>query len=124
MTKRIALVVDDNSHMRAHLVQRLREVGLDTVEAQNGVEALQVLGDGGHDLIVTDIVMPEMDGMELCEEVRRRADLRSLPIIVSSTPRDSSYVIQALRRGADDYLSKPASSAAMRTVIDRVMSRV
>lgn len=106
--------------MRSHLVDILTRLGIETLEAACGTEALELLQRQTVDLVFTDLVMPEMDGFELCEEIRRRPDIQQLPIIVTSTHRDANYVIQALQSGADDYVSKPATQ---RTV-DRVLSRV
>ena len=73
-------------------------------------------------MVFTDLVMPEMDGFELCEEIRRRPAFRTLPIVVVSTHRDAAYVIQALRCGADDYLNKPFSASLAQRVIERIMT--
>jgi two-component system phosphate regulon response regulator PhoB len=68
--------------------------------------------------------MPEMDGFELCEEIRRRPALRHLPVIVISTHRDAQYVVRALRMGADDYLTKPFTAPLAERVVERAMSHV
>jgi CheY-like chemotaxis protein len=65
-----------------------------------------------------------MDGFELCEEIRRRPNLRHLPVIVISTHRDAAYVVRAIRNGADDYLTKPFSAPLAEKVIERVTSHV
>ncbi|MFP4356080.1 MAG: response regulator [Phycisphaerae bacterium] len=119
-----ALVVEDFATMRKVVIKTLKEVGLSTIEASNGVEALEKLESEPVDLVFTDLVMPEMDGFELCEEIRRRAKLRDLPIVVISTHRDAKYVIQALRTGADDYLTKPFTPQLAGRVIERVISHV
>ncbi|MDD9945050.1 MAG: response regulator [Myxococcales bacterium] len=124
MTRRTAIVVDDHAHMRAHLIERLQPLDFEIHEAEHGMHALRVLGDTLVDLVLTDLVMPEMDGMELCEEIRRRPDLRRLPIVVASTHRDARYVMEALRKGADDFVSKPVSQNQLEKVIRRVMSHV
>ena len=124
MPRLTALVVDDHAHMRAHLVERLVGLDFEIREAEHGMHALEMLGSGPADLVVTDLVMPEMDGMELCEEIRRRPDLRKLPIVVASTHRDARYVIEALRRGADDFVSKPVAPEQLKKVVRRVMSHV
>ncbi len=119
-----ALVVDDYPQMRTHLVEILTGLGLECAQAQCGTDALQILHDHAFDLLFTDLVMPEMDGFELCEEIRRRTSLRHMPIVVTSTHSDAGYVIQALQRGADDYISKPASAQTVRRVLRRVRSDV
>lgn len=119
-----ALVVEDFQTMRKAVAASLNELNIEVTEASNGIEALEKLEHESVDLVFTDLVMPEMDGYELCEEIRRRPDIRSLPIIVISTHRDSDYVIKALRVGADDYLTKPFTPNLAKRVVERAMSNV
>jgi two-component system, chemotaxis family, chemotaxis protein CheY len=118
-----ALVVEDFEIMRRNVVATLETLNMQITEAVNGLDALKVLDENKDiDLVFTDLVMPEMDGFELSEEIRRRTDLRHLPIIVISTHRDAKYVIQALRRGADDYLTKPFTAPLAQRVVERALS--
>ena len=110
--------------MRKVVGRILRDLDLEVVEACNGSEAIEVLGKESVDIVFTDLVMPQMDGFELCEEIRRRPDMRDLPIVVISTHRDAHYLIQALRCGADDYLTKPFTAVSAQRVIERTMSNV
>ncbi len=119
-----ALVVEDFQTMRKAVAASLNELHIEVTEASNGIEALEKLEHESVDLVFTDLVMPEMDGYELCEEIRRRPDIRALPIIVISTHRDSDYVIKALRVGADDYLTKPFTPNLAKRVVERAMSNV
>ena len=119
-----ALIVEDFKTMRTAIRQILETLEMETQEAANGVEALEKLESDPVDVVFTDLVMPEMDGYELCEEIRRRPALRHLPVIVISTHRDASYVIQALRVGADDYLTKPFGAALAKRVVERAISDV
>ncbi len=115
------LVVDDYESMRKPVVAILTELGVVVGEALNGLEALSMLRGGQYDVLLTDIVMPEMDGLELCEEVRKSPELLDLPIIVSSTHCDNNYIVKALRCGADDYVPKPVDSALLKRVLARVL---
>jgi PleD family two-component response regulator len=119
-----ALVVEDFETMRRNVIATLQTLNMDILEATNGLEALEVLDREKVDIVFTDLVMPEMDGFELSEEIRRRHDLRCLPVIVISTHRDAQYVIQALRRGADDYLTKPFTASLAERVVERALSHV
>ncbi len=122
-----ALIVDDYESMRKKLSAKVASLGLSVVEAENGIEAMKILrGEmaGKIDVLFTDIVMPEMDGFELCEEVRKNPDLRGLPIVVSSTHVDASYVVKALRMGADDYIAKPVKGELVKKVLTRIMTPV
>lgn len=122
--RRKMLVVEDFATMRKAVIRVLAGLNLDILEASHGLEALEVLEKEAVDLVFTDLVMPEMDGFELCEEIRRRPKLRHLPVVVISTHRDARYVVQALRRGADDYLTKPFTTPLAEKVIERVCSDV
>ena len=121
------LIVDDYESMRNKLSKELTSLGLTVMEAANGLEAMKILrgeNSGKIDVLFTDIVMPEMDGFELCEEVRKTPDLRGLPIVVTSTHVDASYVVKALRMGADDYIAKPVKSALVKKILTRIMTPV
>jgi len=119
-----ALVVEDFETMRNIIVKVLGSLNIEAIQAANGIEALKVLDAKPVDIVLTDLVMPEMDGFELCEEIRRRPNIRHLPVIVISTHRDAKYVVQALRCGADDYLTKPFTAALAERIVERVMSNV
>ena len=119
-----ALVVEDFETMRNIIAKVLDSLNIKITEATNGIEALKVLDAEPVDIVLTDLVMPEMDGFELCEEIRRRPNIRHLPVIVISTHRDAKYVVQALRCGADDYLTKPFTAAFAERIIERVLSNV
>ena len=119
-----ALLVEDYLSMRKAITKVLNSLNMEIVEACNGVEAIQTLDRERVDIVFTDLVMPEMDGFELCEEIRRRPDIRDLPIVVISTHRDAPYVLQALQAGADDYLTKPFTAALAERVVERILSNV
>ena len=119
-----ALVVEDFETMRNMIAKVLDSLNIKITEAVNGIEALKILDTEPVDIVLTDLVMPEMDGFELCEEIRRRPNIRHLPVIVISTHRDAKYVVQALRCGADDYLTKPFTAAFAERIIERVLSNV
>ncbi|MBN1807075.1 MAG: response regulator [Sedimentisphaerales bacterium] len=119
-----ALVVEDFETMRNIVNKTLDNLNIRIFEAANGIEALKILDNEPVDIVLTDLVMPEMDGFELCEEIRRRPNIRHLPVIVISTHRDAKYVVHALRCGADDYLTKPFTSALAKRIIERVLSNV
>jgi CheY-like chemotaxis protein len=117
-----ALVVDDYDNMRLRMTAAVEGLGITVDQAANGLEALKKLREDHYDLLFTDIVMPEMDGFELCEEVRNTPDLQHLLVIVASTHYDTSYIIKALRLGADDYVPKPVEPELVARVVARVMT--
>jgi two-component system KDP operon response regulator KdpE len=98
------LVVDDEAQIVRVLRAALQSNGYEIFTASNGVEALQVFLDVNPALVITDLAMPEMDGVELTREIRRRA---STPVIVVSVRNQEREKIRALDEGADDYITKP-----------------
>jgi CheY-like chemotaxis protein len=116
------LLVDDYRTIRKKLRADLEPLGLVISEAANGVEALEWLKVNPVDLVVTDLVMPEMDGFELCLEIRKNPDTQDLPIVVISTHCDVEYIMKALRLGADDYLTKPTEPDLAARVFRRVLT--
>jgi two-component system, OmpR family, KDP operon response regulator KdpE len=98
------LVVDDEVQITRVLRAALQSNGYEVTTATNGVEALVQYLENTPDLVITDLSMPEMDGVELTQEIRQRA---STPIIVVSVRNQESAKIQALDEGADDYITKP-----------------
>ena len=119
-----ALIVEDFETMRKTVAGVLGSLNMKVVEASNGIEALKILDSEQVDIVFSGLVMPEMDGFELCEEIRRRPNIRHLPVIVISTHRDAHYVVRALRCGADDYLTKPFTAQLAERIVERVMSNV
>lgn len=116
------LVVDDYEKMRQGLCAILQDLGHSVSEASNGVEALKLLDREKFDTVFTDIVMPEMDGFELCEEIRKMSACLDIPIVVISTHHDSNYIIKALRHGADDFIPKPVDPETMKRVLHRIFT--
>ena len=108
------LVVDDSPTMRRMVMASLRDVCPDGfAQAGSGLEAIEQLALGPIDLMVLDLNMPDMHGLEVLKFVRGQAGLRSLPIIVLTTRGDDTSRGAALAAGATLYLTKPFSPAAL-----------
>lgn len=104
----VVLVVEDNPEMLSFIADKLRDVF--TVEkARNGVEALQVLEEKMVDIIVSDVMMPEMDGFELCRRLKQDIDYSHIPIVLLTAKNDLTSKIQGLEIGAEAYIEKPFS---------------
>lgn len=103
--KRI-LIVDDERQIVRMLRASLQSSGYEVVSASNGLEALQQFQSERPDLVITDLAMPEMNGLELTQAIRR---VSQLPIIVLSVRDADTMKVRALDEGADDYLTKPFS---------------
>src|ERR1700722_8452887 len=107
------LIVDDNEHNRAILAARLGAHGYATAEACDGVEALEMVGGEAPDLILLDVSMPRMDGLEVCRRLRSDPNVGLVPIILVTARSDSKDVVAGLEAGADEYLAKPIDQQAL-----------
>jgi two-component system KDP operon response regulator KdpE len=101
------LVVDDEPQITRVLKTTLSSLGYGTRTARDGEEALQMMKSWSPDLLITDLRMPNMDGLELCRQVRANSQM---PIIVLSVRGEERIKVQALDAGADDYVTKPFST--------------
>ncbi|MFH1830236.1 MAG: response regulator [Pseudomonadota bacterium] len=110
MAKKKILMVEDDVMLVEIIRMLLEEKGYDVVSAENGKEGLLKALSDKPDLIVADIMMPEMDGIEMTKIIRSTADLKELPIIVLTALGRDSDVKKAMNAGATDYLVKPAST--------------
>jgi two-component system, chemotaxis family, chemotaxis protein CheY len=105
-----ALIVDDSSVMRKIVERSLRQAGIDLTtvfEAGNGAEALAALQANPVDLILCDINMPVMDGLEFIKQLPGIANAKDVPVVMITTEGSESHVVQALSCGARGYIRKP-----------------
>ena len=119
MTHRI-LVVDDDAHIRDVICFALEKAGMATVAARDGVQALARFRAEPPSLIVLDIGMPEMDGLEVCRQVRRSSDV---PILFLSARDDEVDRVLGLELGADDYVTKPFSPRELVARVGVILKR-
>jgi two-component system, chemotaxis family, chemotaxis protein CheY len=119
MTKTI-LTVDDSRTMRQMLYQALAAVGFNVVQAEDGVHGLEVLQGVEPDVIVTDVNMPRMDGLEFIEHVRADAARRAIPILVLTTESDAEKKARARKAGATGWIVKPFDPVKLVDAINRV----
>jgi phosphoserine phosphatase RsbU/P len=111
----VVLIVDDNDDNRFTLSMRLETCGYENiVTAENGREALEKMRHGPVDLVLLDIMMPEMNGYEVLEHLKSDAELRDLPVIVISALDEMDSVIKCIELGAEDYLAKPFNPTLLR----------
>jgi len=114
------LFVEDDARLRNHLAEQLSdEYVVDS--AGNGIEALRVVMRRKPDLIVTDIVMPEMDGLELLRILRSEPGTQGLPVLLISGRAEEAQRIEGFREGADGYLAKPYSVGELRAVVGSML---
>ncbi|MCD6362950.1 MAG: response regulator [Synergistetes bacterium] len=113
-TKKI-LVVDDSKMILKMAEATLRKAGFNVITAENGKQGFLKATAEKPDLILTDIMMPEMDGLTLCEELRKNPQTKDIPILIISTKGQKKDVIEALQRGATGYIVKPFSPKDLAT---------
>ena len=114
------LVVDDDAHIRDVICFALEKAGMATVAARDGVQALAKFRAEPPSLIVLDIGMPEMDGLEVCRQVRRSSDV---PILFLSARDDEVDRVLGLELGADDYVTKPFSPRELVARVGVILKR-
>ncbi|SFE27402.1 DNA-binding response regulator, OmpR family, contains REC and winged-helix (wHTH) domain [Paenibacillus algorifonticola] len=98
------LVVDDDPHIRELIGHFLQQEGFEIVEAVDGLDALRILTDVKADMVILDIMMPGMDGWELCRKLREQTDL---PLLMLTAKGEASQIVKGFTLGTDDYLVKP-----------------
>lgn len=121
MSNKSLLVVDDSATMRQLLCMTLTRVDgitqANITEASDGEDALDKVRSGRFDLVLTDIRMPRMDGLEFIRKVRSELNDRALPIIIISTQGADEDVQLGMNLGASGYLAKPVSMARLRELV-------
>ena len=103
----IILVVDDNAMNRDLLTRRLERRGFRTAEAEDGASALEWLESNPCDLVLLDIMMPGISGLEVLARIRETRDGAELPVIMATAKGEQSDIVGALKQGANDYVTKP-----------------
>ena len=112
------LVVDDNEDNRYTLIWRLRREGYTNIsETEDGRSALSLMSQKRFDLVLLDVMMPEMTGHEVLERMREEEQLRDIPVIVVSALDDQESAVRCIEAGAEDYLPKPFNAVLLRARI-------
>ena len=114
------LVIDDDSAVTDLLSLLLKSQGFEVFATNNSAEGLNMIRELQPDLVVLDLMMPEMDGWEVCRSVRQ---FSQVPIIILSALNDPSMIASVLDAGADDYLTKPTPSRVLVAHINRLAKR-
>ena len=121
MMKARVLVVDDEPAARSGLEKLLKSSDYDVACAADGVEAIDIAATFAPDVVVTDLKMPNMDGMTLLSKLREQD--RDLPVIVTTAFGDMSNAVEAMRKGAADFITKPIDIDVLTLAIDRAVER-
>jgi two-component system, chemotaxis family, chemotaxis protein CheY len=120
-----ALIIDDSSVMRKIVERSLRQAGIDltqVLEAGNGAEALAVLQENQVDLILCDVNMPVMDGLEFIKQLPGVENAKDVPVVMITTEGSEHHVVQALSSGARGYIRKPFTPEQIREQVVPVLA--
>ncbi len=118
------LVVDDDKTTRKLLSLYLKAKGYEVVTAENGLDAMEKLGTENINLVVTDMNMPYMDGIELTKNLRADDSWKDLPIVMVTTEADDDERKKAYDTGVDDYLVKPANAEQISDSIKKILKKM
>jgi DNA-binding response OmpR family regulator len=117
---RLILIVDDEARMRRFIRMNMELEEYKVIEASNGLEALDQLRQHNPDLVIMDVMMPEVDGFEALEMLR---EFSTVPVILLTVKGDEEDIIQGLKLGADDYITKPFSPRELSSRVNAVLRR-
>ena len=117
------LVVDDNENNRDMLARRLKRQGHKVIQAENGRQALDLLEKTKADVVLLDILMPELDGLQTLELLKANGVLRHTPVIMLSALDELDRVVRCIEIGADDYLSKPFNPVLLNARINACLEK-
>jgi twitching motility two-component system response regulator PilH len=117
------LVVDDSAMIRLILKEYLSESGFQVVEAIDGVEAIAQIRSHPPDLVITDIVMPRMNGYELCRLIKSDPKTKGIPVMMCTTKNEDFDRYWGLKQGADAYIAKPYRPSEMMNAVRYLLER-
>lgn len=119
----IAMVVDDSLTVREQIREALRAFGIDCIAVGSAAEALGLLQQYRFDLAMLDIVMPDMDGYELCRQIRHDDQMRTIPVVMLTSRSSPFDRARGALAGCDSYLTKPIVMQEFRQAVDRVLMK-
>lgn len=118
-----ALIVDDNTMNRDMLARRLKQLGCDVVFAEDGVYALDILASQTIDLILLDIMMPRLNGLDVLQQLKSDDQTAHIPVVVISAVDDMEIILKCIEEGAEDYLLKPFDPMVLRARVNVILRR-
>ncbi len=119
------LIVDDSPTLREMLTDLLRKSGHAVIQASDGVDAQEKLGAGSSvpDLVVMDVVMPRMNGYELCRWIKKNPQTQDVPVIMCTSKSEEFDRYWGMKQGADAYVTKPYHPDELMGVVRQLLSR-
>jgi CheY-like chemotaxis protein len=119
-----ALIVDDSPTVRRHLSLALHQIGLDSEAVASAHEALEVLAMRRYELVLADVVMPDMDGYKLTRAIKRDRALRGMPVIILTSRSSPFDLARGALAGCNSYLVKPVAMQSLRTTVQRHLKKL
>ncbi len=123
MSKLQLLIIEDDKHISKLIKYNAEKAGYDCTLAQDGEEALDILNKQGADLIILDIMLPKMDGFEVCRVIKQSPKLKNIPVIMLTAKGAEVDRVVGLELGADDYVVKPFSPRELMLRIKAILRR-
>ena len=117
------LIVDDISDNRNILMRRFERRGFEVVEADSGLAAIELIDKGPFDIVLLDVMMPGIDGLETLKRIRSKRSTSALPVIMVTAKSESGNIVDALEQGANDYVTKPVDFAVALARVNTQISR-
>lgn len=118
--KPCVMVVEDNDDFRSFVAECLKD-RYRIIEANNGKDAIDMLSNNSVDIILSDIMMPVMDGLELCNNIKNDINFSHIPVILLSARTTDNYILEGLKDGADDYICKPFNISILKLRIQKFL---
>ncbi|MDJ0634459.1 MAG: response regulator [Xenococcaceae cyanobacterium MO_188.B29] len=115
------LIVDDSNSLRQAFSSILTPLKMKVLLANNGNHAIQMLGQHTPDLVITDLIMPEMNGYELCRWIKNNPSTQTIPVLMCSTKSEEFDRYWGMKQGADAYMTKPFQAAELITTVQQLL---
>lgn len=123
MSNKKVLIVDDEEHIRELIKFNLKKDGYHIEVAVNGREALEKIKENKFDLVLLDLMLPEIDGLEVCKDIRRNEETADIPVMMITAKGEEFDKVLGLELGADDYITKPFSIRELMARIKALLRR-
>ena len=123
VSQKKVLVADDNGIILKTLSKVLKSKNYVTITAENGLEALRLASQEKPDLIITDLLMPKMDGITLIKKLKDQSSTRDIPIMMLTAKDEVDTEVEGIDAGADDYLTKPVNAKRLLARVSRLLTR-
>lgn len=123
INKKKILIVDDEKDIRILVSQILGDENYKIYFASNGREAIESANENSPDLLILDLMMPEIDGVEVCRRLKQNKDTKKIPVIMLTAKTGVADKIEGFVIGADEYITKPFDPSKLETTVEKVLRR-